>query len=85
MAPSRTAASATHLAIGPAVSWLMEIGTIPLRLNKPNVGLMPTMPLVWAGQMMEPSVSVPMAAAQKLAETAAPDPDEEPQADLSRA
>jgi hypothetical protein len=61
------------------------MGMIPLRLMSPSVGLIPTTPLVCDGQMIEPSVSVPTAAAQRLAATAAPDPDEEPQADRSNA
>src|SRR5208337_3610890 len=77
-APSRIAASVTVRAIGPAVSWLWAIGIIPARLTRPTVGLMPTMPLTPDGQTIEPSVSVPMAKAQKFAETAAPDPELEP-------
>src|SRR5919106_6602507 len=58
---------------------------IPLRLNKPSVGLMPTIPFVWAGQIIEPSVSVPTDAAHRFAATAAPEPEEEPQAERSKA
>src|SRR6185312_8508232 len=65
--------------MGPAVSWLCEIGIMPARLIKPNVGLMPTMPLAEEGHTIEPSVSVPIAAAQKLDEAAAPDPELDPQ------
>src|SRR5215211_4776943 len=61
------------------------MGMTPLRLINPSVGLIPTIPLVCDGQMIEPSVSVPTAAAQKLAATAAPDPEEEPQAVRSKA
>src|SRR5688572_30750862 len=85
MAPSRIAASATVRAIGPGVSWLCAMGMIPLRLSNPSVGLIPTMPLVWLGQMIEPSVSVPTAATQKFAATAAPEPEEEPHAERSNA
>ena len=70
-------------AIGPALSWLWAIGMMPERLIRPSVGLIPTMPLVCDGQMIEPSVSVPRAAAQKEAATAAAEPDEEPQAERS--
>jgi hypothetical protein len=52
---------------------------IPLRLISPNVGLIPTIPFVDAGQTTEPSVSVPTASAQRFAETAAPDPELDPQ------
>ena len=83
MAPSKIAASVTVRAIGPAVSWLWAIGMIPVRLNRPRVGLMPTRPFVWAGQMIEPSVSVPTAPAQRFAATAAPEPEDEPHAEAT--
>ena len=34
------------------------MGIMPLREIRPSVGLMPTMPLVFAGQMIEPLVSL---------------------------
>src|SRR5690242_14136722 len=46
---------------------------------------MPTTILIPAGHRMEPSVSVPRAAAHRLAATAAPDPELEPQGVRSRA
>src|SRR5215468_802855 len=52
---------------------------IPERLTNPTVGLIPTIPLVVAGQTIEPSVSVPIATLQRLAETATPEPELEPQ------
>jgi hypothetical protein len=55
------------------------MGMIPDRLTKPKVGLIPTIPLVWDGQTTEPSVSVPMAIAQRLADTATADPELDPQ------
>src|ERR1022692_3468444 len=76
----RRAASATVRAIGPAVSCEWAIGIMPVAGMRPSVGLIPTTPLVEAGHTMEPSVSVPMASAHRLAETAAPDPELEPQA-----
>ena len=39
---------------------------------------MPTMPLIAAGQVTEPSVSVPTAIVAKLAATATPEPELEP-------
>ena len=36
---------ATVRAIGPAVSWEREIGTMPAARTRPTVGLMPTQPL----------------------------------------
>jgi hypothetical protein len=41
------------------VSWLCAIGTTSARLVSPTVGLIPTTPLIDAGQTIEPSVSVP--------------------------
>jgi hypothetical protein len=51
---------------------------IPLRETNPTVGFMPTTPFVTAGQMIEPLVSVPTAAAQRFADTATPEPELEP-------
>src|SRR5438132_8794311 len=72
------AASATVRACGPTVSWLCEIGTTPDRLVRPTVGLMPTTPHALDGHTIEPSVSVPIATEQRLAETAAAEPELEP-------
>lgn len=52
---------------------------IPERLTKPTVGLIPTIPLLVEGQTMDPLVSVPMASRVRLAETATPEPELEPQ------
>ena len=52
---------------------------MPLPLINPTVGLIPTRPLTADGETIEPSVSVPIAAAHKLAEAAAPDPELEPE------
>src|SRR5262249_12029912 len=71
--------------MGPAVSWLCEIGMIPARLIRPSVGLIPTTPLADDGQTTGPSVSVPTAAAQRFAAAAAPEPELEPQGFRSRA
>ena len=51
---------------------------IPARLIRPSVGLMPTSPHADDGQTTEPSVSVPMPIAARLAATAAPVPELEP-------
>jgi hypothetical protein len=74
----RAAASATVRVMGPAVSWRAAIGTIPALLTSPTVGLSPTSAFSEAGARMEPSVSVPMAAAQKLAAAPAAGPALEP-------
>src|SRR5215211_2366852 len=65
--------------MGPAVSWLWLIGTMCVRLTSPTVGFKPTMPLIEAGQVTEPSVSVPMANRTSPAATAAPLPLDDPQ------
>ena len=58
---------------------------IPVRLTSPTVGLMPTMPLMEEGLTIEPSVSVPTATVQRLAVTAAAEPELEPDVFLSSA
>ena len=55
-----------------------EIGMMPERLISPTVGLIPTTPFMDDGHTIEPSVSVPIATAQRLADAAAPDPELEP-------
>src|SRR3981081_1826086 len=72
MADSTVAASATVRPCGPTVSWVCEIGITPSRLVRPTVGLMPTMPEADDGLMIEPSVSVPSAAAHRFADTHTP-------------
>src|SRR5208283_1791194 len=84
-APSKIAASRSVRHMGPAPSWLWEIGMMPPRLTRPTVGLMPAMPFEDEGHTMEPSVSVPMAAAHKFADTPAPEPELDPQGFRSRA
>src|SRR5439155_23011424 len=70
--------------MGPAVSWLWEIGMIPARLIKPTVGLMPTMPQIPDGHTIEPSVSVPRDKTVRFADVAAADPELEPHGLRSR-
>src|ERR1700685_1790136 len=78
IAVSRTAASATETAIGPAVSWTGDSGTMPVLLTRPAVGLMPTTPQALDGETIEAYVSVPTASAASPAETPAADPELEP-------
>ena len=85
IAVSRTAASATETAIGPAVSWTGDSGTMPVRLTSPAVGLTPTTPQALDGETIEPSVSVPTASAASPAETPAADPELDPDGFLSSA
>src|SRR5439155_4007547 len=73
------AASATVRAIGPAVSWLCAIGTMPDRLTRPSVGLMPTSAFAPDGHTIDPSVSVPTPIAARFAAIAAPVPELDPQ------
>src|SRR5438105_14571327 len=78
MAVRSSAASRTVAAIGPAVSWLWLIGTRCVRLTRPTVGFRPTMPLTAAGQVIDPSVSVPIARRTMPAATAEPLPLDDP-------
>src|SRR5262245_64827639 len=65
--------------IGPAVSCCAEIGTTPLRLTRPSVGLMPTSSFCPDGHTIEPSVSVPMVTVARFAAAATAEPLLEPQ------
>ena len=78
-APSSAAASRTVRHMGPAVSCEWEMGMTPARLQSPTVGLMPTIPLLDDGHMMEPPVSVPTVSAHRFADAATPEPELEPQ------
>src|SRR4030095_10873722 len=51
---------------------------MPARLSRPSVGLMPTSPLVFDGDTIDPSVSVPTATAARFAAIAEPDPELDP-------
>src|SRR5687768_5089091 len=65
--------------MGPAVSWLREIGMMPSRLTSPTVGFRPTSPVTAAGQMMLPSVSLPPPTVASVAAIALAGPEREPQ------
>ena len=84
IAPRSTAASVTLRAIGPAVSWSAEIGTMPALLRSPSVGLMPAFAFAPEGQTIEPSVSVPTVATARSADVITPEPELEPQGLRSR-
>ena len=75
----------TVRAMGPAVSCVCEIGMMPARLTSPTVGLIPTMPPTCDGLMIDPSVSVPIATAARLAATATAEPELDPLGFLSSA
>ncbi len=85
MTANITAASATVRVIGPGASWLWAMGTIPVVGSRPRVGFSPTTPFIEDGQTIDPSVSVPTAAAANPDATAAAEPALEPQALWSRA
>src|SRR5918911_2568369 len=55
------------------------MGMIPARLTRLTVGLIPTSEHAADGERMDPSVSVPMAAAQRLAAAATAEPELEPE------
>jgi hypothetical protein len=82
---NKSAASSTLRHIGPAVSCEKAMGTMPSRLTRPTVGFTPTSALTDAGEVMEPSVSVPTPSAHRLAAIAAPVPEDEPLGDRSSA
>src|SRR5260370_4271724 len=74
------ATSVTVRPIGPAVSWLWAMGIMPVCDIGRRVGLRALNGLLEAGQVIEPSVSVPTAAAQRLVAVATAEPELEPQA-----
>ena len=57
---------------------------IPSWATSPTVGLRPTTALLPDGQTIEPSVSVPMANAQRLAAGATAEPELEPHGSQAR-
>ena len=61
------AASVTDLAIGPAVSWSSDSGTMPCRLTRPVDGRIPTSMLAFDGPSIEPPVLVPTATSTQSA------------------
>src|SRR5262249_62106046 len=83
--PSMIPAWVPVRAIGRRVSWLAAIGMTPERLTRPIVGLTPTRPLQLDGETIEPSVSLPIAAAHRLEAAATPEPLLQPDGVRSRA
>ena len=71
---NRTAASRASRANGPIWSSELANATMPYRLTRPYVGLMPTIPVRAAGWRIEPPVSVPMLNGTWNAATAAAEP-----------
>src|SRR5206468_11694027 len=72
------AASSTERASGPGVSSVELSGRTPYVLIRPAVTFRPTMPHHAAGILTEPPVSVPIATGARPAETATPEPLDEP-------
>src|SRR3954447_22826368 len=72
------AASSTVLAIGPAWSSEEAKATMPQREQRPEVGLIPTVPVRAAGWRIDPPVSVAVAPRHRSAATAAAEPPDEP-------
>ena len=60
------------------------MGIIPSLLTRPTVGLIPTTPLLEAGQLIDPFVSVPIASGTRPSATAAALPELDPQGLYSR-
>ena len=56
---------------------------MPVRLQRPTVGFIPTIPLAFDGQIIEPQVSVPTDTTHKFEDTATADPELDPQGFLS--
>src|SRR5436190_21255139 len=78
MAWRRYAQSSTVRAIGPVWSSVHERVRTPARLERPYVGLSPTMPQKAVGPRIDPPVSEPVAPVTSPAVRAAPDPLLEP-------
>ena len=77
-ASSTSAQSSTLRAMGPALSSDQHSAMPPARLTRPNVGRRAVVPQRIEGETSEPSVSVPMANAQRPAAVALADPALEP-------
>jgi hypothetical protein len=60
IAERRIPLSVTFFVIGPGVSNVLEIGMIPLRLNKPVVGFRPIIEFCQEGERMEPEFLFPL-------------------------
>ena len=78
MTASSERTSATARASGPTVSSEAATGCTPRFETAPYVGRIPDTPQSDAGSRTEPPVSVPIAARQRSAATAAPEPPLEP-------
>lgn len=73
------AVSSTDRQIGPTLSSELQSAMQPARDTRPKVGRRPVVPQRWLGEVIEPSVSVPMAKAQSPPAVADADPADEPE------
>jgi hypothetical protein len=79
MTSSSRAASSTVRVIGPSdPARLSQPPKAPQRLTNPRVGRMPATDVQAEGRRMEASPSRPTATAPRFADTAAPEPPDEP-------
>src|ERR1019366_8588338 len=78
MASSTSAQSSAERAMGPSLSIVQLSAIAPVRGTKPNVGRKPVSPQRVEGELMEPSVSDPIAKATQPAATALAEPADEP-------
>ena len=78
IAASTIAVSSTKRQIGPTLSSDQHSAMAPARETRPNVGRSPVVPQRWLGEVIEPSVSVPIEKAQSPAAVAEAEPALEP-------
>src|SRR4029450_9623899 len=78
MASSTRPQSSAVRAMGPSLSSVQQRAMAPWRLTPPGVGRRPVTPQLPEGERMEPQVSDPMAKGTRPADTAAPEPDDDP-------
>src|SRR2546427_9339360 len=78
MASRTMAQSSAVRAIGPILSSVHESAMAPCRETRPYVGRSPVIPQNDEGQTIDPQVSEPTANGRSRADTAAPDPDDDP-------
>src|SRR5439155_17330572 len=78
MASRTRAQSSSERAIGPSLSIDQESDMQPWRLTRPKVGRRPEAPQAWQGEMIEPSVSLPMAKPTRPAAAAEAEPADDP-------
>ena len=78
------AVSSTARQIGPTLSSELHSAMPPARDTRPKVGRSPVVPQRWQGEVIDPSVSVPIAKPHSPAAVAEADPALDPLAPSSR-